>query len=178
MYYIKHDILKQEGKVKIKVSITEPCPILHQIHNEKAACVIASRLVDDSSVLLRMVGTCFTFLPMNTLFRANTISGVRSKKPIFRFQLIPHLQCCKPGNCCFFFLPQLGQTLLLAPISVNLLELVQPQLALQLVLGRQIGEVFGCEDLIVAFREGVFYDGIALISAEDNTDGRIVTLIH
>ena len=44
------------------------------------------------------------------------MSLVRSKNPMFFFQLMPHLQCCKPMNCCFIFLPQTGQTLLLAPM--------------------------------------------------------------
>lgn len=26
---------------------------------------------------------------------------------------MPHLQCCKPINCCFIFLPQFGHTFLL-----------------------------------------------------------------
>ena len=39
------------------------------------------------------------------------------------FQLIPHLQCCRPGNCCFIFLPQFGQALLLAPIRILLRRL-------------------------------------------------------
>ena len=43
------------------------------------------------------------------------MSLVRSKNPMSFFQLMPHLQCCKPMNCCFIFLPQTGQTLLLAP---------------------------------------------------------------
>ena len=61
-------------------------------------------------------GTCFTFPPMVRRSRAKIISGVRSKKPSSFFQLMPHLQCCKPMNCCFIFLPQFGQTLLLFPI--------------------------------------------------------------
>ena len=38
------------------------------------------------------------------------------KKPIPLFQLIPHLQCWSPINCCFILRPQLGQTLLFLPI--------------------------------------------------------------
>ena len=49
----------------------------------------------------------------------NTMSGVRSKKPISFFQLIPHLQCCKQMNCCFILRPQFGQVLLLFPIALN-----------------------------------------------------------
>ena len=44
------------------------------------------------------------------------MSSVRVKKPISFFQLIPHLQCCNPINCCFIFLPQFGQILLLFPM--------------------------------------------------------------
>lgn len=57
------------------------------------------------------------FLPGALCRSPNTISGVRSKKPISLFQLTPHLQCCKPMNCCFIFRPQLGQTLLFLPIT-------------------------------------------------------------
>ena len=65
---------------------------------------------------LRITGTCFTFFPTFLRCNAKTISLVRSKKPISFFQLIPHLQCCNPINCCFIFLPHFGQILLLAPI--------------------------------------------------------------
>ena len=60
-----------------------------------------------------IIGTCFTFLPACLLSNANTISRVRSKKPISLFQLTPHLQWNKPINCCFIFRPQFGQTRLL-----------------------------------------------------------------
>lgn len=64
----------------------------------------------------RMTGCCF-FLWLSLLCsKANTISLVRWKKPVSRFQLTPHLQCCKPINCCFIFLPQLGHILLFFPI--------------------------------------------------------------
>ena len=56
------------------------------------------------------------FLPGALCRSPNTISGVCSKKPISFFQLIPHLQCCRPMNCCFIFLLQFGQTLLFFPI--------------------------------------------------------------
>lgn len=48
----------------------------------------------------------------------NTISGVRSKNPISRRQLVPHLQWNRPMNCCFILRPQFGQIRLLAPIKV------------------------------------------------------------
>ena len=67
----------------------------------------------------RMIGTCFTFFPTFCRWSANTISGVRSKYPISLFQLIPHLQCCRPMNCCFILWPQEGQILLLFPIYSN-----------------------------------------------------------
>ena len=57
------------------------------------------------------------FLPGTLRLRQNTISGVRSKKPISLFQLIPHLQCWSPINCCFILRPQPGQILLLFPIA-------------------------------------------------------------
>ena len=63
--------------------------------------------------LYLITGTCFTFLPACILSNANTIFGVRSKKPISLFQLSPHLQWNRPINCCFIFRPQLGQTRLL-----------------------------------------------------------------
>ena len=56
------------------------------------------------------------FLPAFFRCRAKTMSSVRVKKPISFFQLIPHLQCCNPINCCFIFLPQFGQILLLFPM--------------------------------------------------------------
>lgn len=48
----------------------------------------------------------------------NTISGVRSKNPISRRQLVPHLQWNRPMNCCFILRPQFGQIRLLALIKV------------------------------------------------------------
>ena len=72
---------------------------------------------------LRITGTCFTFFPTFLRCNAKTISLVRSKKPISFFQLIPHLQCCNPINCCFIFLPHFGQILLLAPMIFTSLKL-------------------------------------------------------
>ena len=46
------------------------------------------------------------------------MSGVRSKNPISRRQLVPHLQWNRPTNCCIILRPQFGQTRLLAPIIV------------------------------------------------------------
>lgn len=40
------------------------------------------------------------------------------KKSQVFFQLIPHLQCCKPINCCFIFLLQRGHILLVVPIRI------------------------------------------------------------
>jgi len=65
--------------------------------------------------LYRITGHCFVFFPAFLRSRAKTISPVRSKYPISFFQLMPHLQCCKPINCCFIFLPQFGHTFLLMP---------------------------------------------------------------
>lgn len=66
-----------------------------------------------------MTGRCF-FLSLTFVFcKANTISLVRRKNPVSRFQLMPHLQCCKPINCCFIFLPQLGHILLFFPIPCS-----------------------------------------------------------
>lgn len=59
---------------------------------------------------------CLTFLPICLRFNAKIIFEVLSKNPSSFFQLIPHLQCCNPINCCFIFLPQTGHLLLLAPI--------------------------------------------------------------
>ena len=68
------------------------------------------------------MGHCFIFFPAFFRSSANTISLVRSKNPISFFQLTPHLQCCKPINCCFIFLPQFGQILLaiFTPISKDI----------------------------------------------------------
>ena len=65
--------------------------------------------------LYRITGHCFVFFPAFLRSRAKTISPVRSKYPMSFFQLMPHLQCCKPINCCFIFLPQFGHTFLLLP---------------------------------------------------------------
>ena len=67
----------------------------------------------------RITGHCLIFFPTFRRCKANTISGERSKKPSPRFQLTPHLQCCKPMNCCFIFLPQFGQILLLPPFFLG-----------------------------------------------------------
>ena len=63
-------------------------------------------IASDNRYLLYLLPTCL-------LSNANTIFGVRSKKPISLFQLSPHLQWHRPINCCFIFRPQLGQTRLL-----------------------------------------------------------------
>lgn len=48
----------------------------------------------------------------------NPMSGVRSKNPISRRQLVLHLQWNRPMNCCFILRPQFGQIRLLALIKV------------------------------------------------------------
>ena len=70
----------------------------------------------------RITGRCLTFFPICRRSSAKTISGVRSKNPLPFFQLIPQRQCCKPINCCFIFRPQFGQTLLLAPMLLLVLQ--------------------------------------------------------
>lgn len=70
----------------------------------------------------RITGRCLTFFPICRRSSAKTISGVRSKNPMSFFQLIPQRQCCKPMNCCFIFRPQFGQTLLLAPMLLLVLQ--------------------------------------------------------
>ena len=42
------------------------------------------------------------------------------------FQLMPHLQYFRPINCCFIFLPQLGQILLLFLFSIASIYPFQP----------------------------------------------------
>ena len=79
---------------------------------------VAVSCVDDQCSLKRITGHCFTFPLLTFLWRQNTISGVRSKNPRSFFKLIPHLQCCKPINCCFIFLPQRGQILLVVLIRI------------------------------------------------------------
>ena len=69
--------------------------------------------------LYLITGTCFVltlFLPFLVTCRsnANTISGLRSKYPISFFQLVPHLQCFKPMNCCTMARPQFGHLRLFA----------------------------------------------------------------
>lgn len=46
------------------------------------------------------------------------MSGVRSKNPISRRQLVPHLQWSSPVNCCFILRPQFGQIRFLASIKI------------------------------------------------------------
>ena len=53
------------------------------------------------------------------------------------------------------------------------LKIIWLQLALQLVLSGQISEIFGCKNLVVVFGQGVLDDGIALVSTENDADGRI-----
>ena len=74
------------------------------------------------SYLYRITGSCFILQPTFLCSSAKTISGVRSKKPMSRFQLVPHLQWNSPVNCCFILRPQFGQICLLAP-HIALLEL-------------------------------------------------------
>ena len=64
-----------------------------------------------------IVGSCLTLFPTFLRSSENTISGVRSKNPISRRQLVPHLQWNRPRNCCFILRPQFGQIRLLAPIA-------------------------------------------------------------
>ena len=64
-----------------------------------------------------IVGSCLTLFPTFLRSSENTMSGVRSKNPISRRQLVPHLQWNRPMNCCFILRPQFGQTRLLAPIA-------------------------------------------------------------
>ncbi len=73
--------------------------------------------------LERIAGTCLTFFPTVLRSKAKTISGVRSKKPTPLFQLMPHLQCSSPINCCFIFLPQFGHTLPLEAMRTLLFEI-------------------------------------------------------
>ena len=68
--------------------------------------------------LWRIVGNCLILFPTFLRSSENTISGIRSKNPISRRQLVPHLQWNRPMNCCFILRPQFGQTRLLAPIIV------------------------------------------------------------
>lgn len=70
--------------------------------------------------LCRITGFC---LPFAFFSNAKTIFESLSKKPEPFFQLIPHLQCCKPMNCCRIFLPQFGHILLLFPIGRPILPI-------------------------------------------------------
>lgn len=112
---------------------------------------------------LRMTGICLTFLPIVWRCKAKTISGVRSKKPMSFFQLMPHLQCCKPMNCCFIFLPQMGQTLLLFPIAHICLKWYTPRL---LPLASSINPA----SFIFAIKEVA---GVAVISSSFMTSARL-----
>ena len=65
-----------------------------------------------------IAGSCLILFPTFLRSSENTISGVRSKNPISRRQLVPHLQWNSPVNCCFILRPQFGQLRLLALIKV------------------------------------------------------------
>jgi len=72
---------------------------------------------DGLAYLWCIVGNCLTLFPTFLRSSENTMSGVRSKNPISRRQLVPHLQWNRPMNCCFILRPQFGQIRLLAPIA-------------------------------------------------------------
>ena len=100
------------------------------------------------------------FLPGALCRSPNTISGVRSKKPISFFQLIPHLQCCRPMNCCFIFRPQFGQTLLLFPIVLNIQTVFIQQEIID--AGASLMMIIRLKKSPVSIREPIFaWSGIA-----------------
>ena len=109
---------------------------------------------------------------------AKTISLVRSKNPMSFFQLIPHLQCCKPINCCFIFLPQPGQTLLLVPI-VFVMPFFQDCLYLcdQLLLVWHIEDIAGCKDIVGQTAQRIFRRNTVFIGTEDNADRRVIIMV-
>ena len=73
---------------------------------------------DGLAYLWCIVGNCLTLFPTFLRSSENTMSGVRSKNPISRRQLVPHLQWNRPMNCCFILHPQFGQIRLMALIKV------------------------------------------------------------
>ena len=77
---------------------------------------------DGGNTIKSIVGNCLILFPTFLRSSENTISGIRSKNPISRRQLVPHLQWNSPVNCCFILRPQFGQICLLAP-HIALLEL-------------------------------------------------------
>lgn len=79
---------------------------------------ITENLISIMAYIISYLITLF-FFPSASHSSANTISFALSKKPMSFFQLIPHLQCCKPINCCFIFFPHMGHTLLLLPVITN-----------------------------------------------------------
>ena len=78
----------------------------------------SAETADGLAYLWCIVGSCLILFPTFLRSSENTISGIRSKNPISRRQLVPHLQWNRPMNCCFILRPQFGQTRLLAPIIV------------------------------------------------------------
>ena len=75
------------------------------------------KAADGLAYLCCVVGSCLILFPIFLRSSENTMSGVRSKNPISRRQLVPHLQWNRPMNCCFILRPQFGQIRLLAPIA-------------------------------------------------------------
>ena len=102
-------VLRHQVKDFVHVLLRRPVGD-HILPERLVFCVLRLLLRQQSGVLLRKLGTghCLIFFPIFRRCKANTISGERSKKPSPFFQLMPHLQCCKPINCCFIFLPQFG----------------------------------------------------------------------
>ena len=75
------------------------------------------KAADGLAYLCCVVGSCLILFPTFLRSSENTMSGVRSRNPISRRQLVPHLQWNRPMNCCFILRPQFGQIRLLAPIA-------------------------------------------------------------
>ena len=86
--------------------------IFIDIHNHQP------ETADGLAYLWCIVGNCLTLFPTFLRSSENTMSGVRSKNPISRRQLVPHLQWNRPMNRCFILRPQFGQICLLASIKI------------------------------------------------------------
>ena len=125
---LKNILLKNESDIfwRLKVALndyyelkeSEHWYVFLYSHFTPLCRKVAVSCEDGQCSLKRITGHCFTFPLITFLWRQNTISDVRSKNPRSFFQLIPHLQCCKPINCCFIFLPQRGHILLVVPIRI------------------------------------------------------------
>ena len=105
---------------------------------------------DGLAYLWCIIGNCLTLFPTFLRSSENTMSGVRSKNPISRRQLVPHLQWNRPMNRCFILRPQFGQIRLLASIKIYW--------SLAIISSADIPQdkVFFCDEVTLIKKSGAF----------------------